>query len=81
LVPGGPGRYLLTPGHSALLFKRKNMAKLILIRDKPAPKVNKEIWNDANNIFSSSPNSKQESREYTEEELEKRRYRSAGKYR
>jgi len=57
------------------------MAKLILIRDKPLPKVGKEIWNDANNIFSSSPNSKQESREYTEEELKDRRYRSAGKYR
>jgi len=57
------------------------MTKLILIRDKPVPKVDKEIWNDANNMFSSSPNSKQESREYTEEELKDRRYRSSGKYR
>jgi len=81
LVLGGPGIYLLIPGLSALLFKRKNMAKLILVKDKPAPKVDKEIWADANNIFSSSPNSKQESREYTEEELKDRRYHSAGKYR
>jgi len=81
LVPGGPGRYLLIPGLSALIFKRKNMAKLILVKDKPVPKVGKEIWSDANNMFSTSPDSKTESREYTEEELKKRRYRSAGKYR
>jgi len=57
------------------------MPKLILIREKPVPKVNKETWTDANNIFSTSPDSKQESREYTEEELKAKGRPHGGKYR
>ena len=57
------------------------MAKLILVKEKPSSKGDREVWQDANDMFSTSPNSKQESREYTEEELKDRRYRSAGKYR
>ena len=57
------------------------MPKLILVKEKPLPKKDEVEWQDANDMFSSSPNSKQESREYTEQELKDRHYHSAGKYR
>ena len=47
----------------------KKMSKLIIIKDTTSRKPDIEIWRDANDILSVSPNSKQESRMRTPEEL------------
>ena len=57
------------------------MPKLILIKDKLSLKENKEILHDANDLFSSSPNSKKESRVFTPEELKTNGRPHGGKYR
>lgn len=57
------------------------MPKLKLVKAKPSSKGKKEIWQDANDMFSSSPNSKQERRMYTPEEIKETGRPHGGKYR
>jgi len=57
------------------------MPKLILVKDKALSKMEKGKWLDANDLFSTSPESKQESRVYTEEELKTKGRPHGGKYR
>ncbi len=57
------------------------MPKLILVKDKPLPKVDGGKWLDANDIFSTSPHSKEESRVLTPEELKTMGRPNSGKYR
>jgi len=68
-------------GLSATFFKRKKMPKLKLFKEKPPPKAGTGEWQDANDMFSTSPNSKQQSRMYTAEELQAKGKPHAGKYR
>jgi len=58
------------------------VSPLKIIRDKPKPeKLAKEICHDANDVFSESPNSKQESRMFTPAELKEKGRPHKGKYR
>ena len=56
------------------------MPKLSLFKQKPLPKPDNEIVHDANDVFSTSPESKQESKMLPLEEQQKRKL-SGGKYR